>query len=175
MTHPPRMDGPSMAYPNGAIPGRDQYTYMPLPHHQAHHQQQQYEPGHSQPGSAAVDGMMRPVASNRHIRTQSQSQLQSGHEEVQAGLALATMGMGMSPSSMQARSDGLATPPDVGVNGQGGAHSKKAKMDKVKKEERDKLDVKEKPADGKVELGPNGQPLAKRACAECRRLKAKCE
>jgi hypothetical protein len=161
----------NVMYAGAALQDRDQYTYMPIHPHQQH--QARY---HEQPDSMPSDGM-RPVASNRHIRTQSHPQ--NGHEEVQAGMALATMGMGISSNSMQARSDTHATPPDAGAGA--GAQMKKAKTDKVKKEEKDKGDAKDKEkekdkaADGKAEVGANGQPLAKRSCAECRRLKAKCD
>ena len=162
-SHPPNNGFPS--YPvmppppihtNGAAPSmRDQYTYMPLPH-----------PPRTFNPEQLSDGTGRPMAGSRHVRTQSQTG--SGHEEVQAGMALANMGMGMSPNSYKARSDGLATPPDAG------AQSKKPKVekDKIKREEQDKIKDFKKET---VEVGPNGQPLAKRSCAECRRLKAKCD
>ena len=81
-------------------------------------------------------------------------------------MALANLGMGMSPNSILARS-GQNTPSEPVA---GGVQTKKAKTDKVKKEDKD---VKDKAGEDEKGTAQDGPPLAKRSCAECRRLKAK--
>lgn len=145
-----------LQYPHGPSYQPGGFAFHPLPGHAQH------APGRSSPTTGHMPATAVPA--NYHTGTLDVQQKrrrsvgqQSGESEVEAGLALAGMGSSMSAEDSSARR------PSDSVDEAGTAKRKGGKKAKA---------VEDRVAD---DAGKPKPVLAKKSCAECRRMKAKCD